>query len=129
MDGDDDKEKFYNELQLSIAHSQITQRFPPMSEEEKEKVLQSLFVDRSDYEQYVVLLQQREEQERKDDESREAARLARLENDPAYWKRLYLDMVEREKERKKQKEITQSIWIVSGVVGALLLLLKFIGWL
>jgi hypothetical protein len=64
MDRGDDKEKFYNELQLSIAHSQITQRFPPMSEEEKEKVLQSLFVDRSDYEQYVVLLQQREEQEK-----------------------------------------------------------------
>jgi hypothetical protein len=129
MDRGDDKEKFYNELQLSIAHSQITQRFPPMSEEEKEKVLQSLFVDRSDYEQYVVLLQQREEQERKDDESREAARLARLENDPAHWKRLYLEMVEREKERKTQHEIIKGGLIIGAIVLVLSLLLKFIGWL
>lgn len=70
-----------------------------------------------------------EEKERLASQARESARQAHRENDPAYWKRLYLDMVEREKERKRQKEITQSILIVSGVVGALLLLLKFIGWL
>jgi hypothetical protein len=124
---EDETEKCYYDLNLSIAHAHITKvHFPPLSEDEKDKVLHSLFVSREDYERYVVSLRQQEEQESKNAEAREAKRKAEQENDPRYWKRLYLNLFEREEERKREREMILGVVMLSGIVGAIMFVAKFV---
>jgi hypothetical protein len=93
-------DKQFAAVNLLAVHSQLTQwRAHPLSEAEKEKILQSWFVSRAEYEQYVIDLREREDRQQKEAVAREAARQAHLEDDPAYWKRMYLRLVERKRTR------------------------------
>jgi hypothetical protein len=115
------------DVRLSAVHSQLTQwRAHPLSEAEKEKILQSWFVSRADYEQYAIHLRESEECEQKDAEAREAARQARLENDPAYWKRMYQHVVEREEERKRKHDMQLGMFMVCAVFAVILYVLKLL---
>jgi hypothetical protein len=123
----EDAEKFTKRVNLGLAHAELT-RFgaPSRSEADTEKILRSLFVSAAEYEQYASDLRERETHERKEVEAREVARQARLENDPKYWKRLYEDMVEHEKRRKKEQKTNRDMWI-----GAVIVLVAFaaLAWL
>lgn len=113
-------------MQLLAAHSLLTKwRTTPLSEADKDKILQSLFVSRAEYEQYVIDLREREEREQKEAEAREAARQARLENDPKYWKRMYERMVERDEERNR--DMWFGVVMVLAAFLAIAFLLRIFG--
>ena len=127
-----DFDKFSKRVNLSLAHSELTRwGASPRSEADKDKILKSLFLDRSEYEQYVIDLQDQEERERKESEARETARLDRLENDPKHWKRMYEGVVEREKRKHDQQRTNRQMWfgaaIVLGAFVAISFLLKLFG--
>ena len=116
-------EKLTHKVQLSVAHSELTRwRAHPLAEADKDKILQSLFVSRVEYEQYVNDLRESEEFQRKEAEARAAADQARRENDPAHWKRMYQDMVEREEKRKR----TRDMWLGYVMVCAVFLAFGYI---
>jgi len=53
-------------------------------------------------------------------------RQAKREADSAYWKRLYLDMVEREERRQREREMVYGLLIVSAIGGGVLFALKLL---
>ena len=114
-------EKLSHDVNLSLAHSELTRwGAPPRSEADKDKILKSLFISRTEYEQYVIDLRAREEREQKDAEARDVAEQARLENDPRHWKRLYLRMVEREEERKRKRDMYLGMFMVCAAIAAII---------
>jgi hypothetical protein len=118
-------EKLTHKVQLSVAHSELTRwRAHPLAEADKDKILQSLFVSRVEYEQYVNDLRESEEFQRKEAEARAAADQARLENDPAHWRSMYQRMVEREEERKRKSDLNLSIFLVCAAFAAVLYILR-----
>jgi len=62
----------------------------------------------------------------KEVEAREAARQARLENDPKYWKRTYQWMFEREEERREERKTQRDAWIGAVMVFATLFAIVFL---
>jgi hypothetical protein len=122
---DDYLSKQSQEMLLWVAHFQLTQwRDPPLSGAQKEKILQLQGVSRAEYEQYVIDRREREEREEKEDRAQTAANWARRENDPAHWKRMYQDMVEREEERKRTRDMYLGYVMVCGVFVAILYFLR-----
>jgi len=120
-------EKLSHDVNLSLAHSELTRwGAPPRSEADKDKILKSLFISRTEYEQYVIDLRARAEREQKDAEARDVAEQARLENDPRHWKRLYLRMVEREEERKRKRDMYLGMFMVCAAIAAIIYILGLI---
>jgi hypothetical protein len=72
-------EKLSKQVNLGLAHAELTRwGAPPRSELDKDKILESLFVSRAEYEQYVSDLREREARERKEAETREIVRQAQV---------------------------------------------------
>ena len=115
----EDAEKFTKRVNLGLAHAKFTRwGAPPCSEVDKDKILESLFISRAEYEQYASDLREHEEGEWKQAKARELARQAQLENDPKHWKRLYEDMVKREKRREEERKTNRDMWIGAVIVLA-----------
>jgi uncharacterized protein YdcH (DUF465 family) len=99
---------------------------PPLTEEQKRGIAGMLDEQKRAYDEHLKQRAEAERQAELDAEAREAKRQEEREKDPAYWKRLYLTMVEREEERKRQQENTRSIRIVAGIIVAVLVILTLL---
>jgi hypothetical protein len=126
-DEDEEFEKFTKDVSLRLAYDALDRwGAPSRSEPDKDKILKSLFVSRAEYEQYASDIREREAREQKEAEARAIAYQAQLENDPKYWKRMYEDVVKREKDREEERETNRQMWVGAAIVFAAFAAL---GWL
>lgn len=125
MDDPDFQERMRKMYEDHARFMALVEAAPPPTEDQKRAIQEMLDSQKRAYDDHLKKRAETEAKEQQAWEDGAAARQAELEKSPAHWKRLYLGMVEREEERKRSFEMTQSIVIVTALAGVVLLALKY----
>jgi hypothetical protein len=83
----------------------LVESMPPPTEEQKQGIADAIAEQKKAMDDFYKERDEKDAREHAAWVAGADARQAALEKDPAYWKRLYLNMVAREEERKRKQEM------------------------